>query len=165
MLINSLKGAMAMPSIRLLDASTIVHTVDAEDGSPLQALVALEWIIPVELVSASVYACLHCDKFVWFSSCVLFLMLNALSQWTSYIPKERKKMEKNLYSPAMNRDGAPIASKSHTHPSRSQTSRLLTSSLSLVYERRVNLLVLVCSLSSHRHSYICFICNSRFIDS
>jgi hypothetical protein len=64
MLINSLKGAMAMPSIRLLDASTIVHTVDAEDGSPLQALVALEWIIPVELVSASVYACLHCDKFV-----------------------------------------------------------------------------------------------------
>jgi hypothetical protein len=29
------------------------------------------------------------------------------------------------------RDGAPIASKSHTHPSHSQTSRLLTSSLSL----------------------------------
>ena len=28
-------------------------------------------------------------------------------------------------------DGAPIASKSHTHPSHSQTSRLLTSSLSL----------------------------------
>ena len=31
----------------------------------------------------------------------------------------------------LNRDGAPIASKSHTHPSHSQTSRLLTSSLSL----------------------------------
>ena len=28
-------------------------------------------------------------------------------------------------------DGSPIASKSHTHPSHSQTSRLLTSSLSL----------------------------------
>jgi hypothetical protein len=31
----------------------------------------------------------------------------------------------------LNLDGAPIASKSHTHPSYSQTSRLLTSSLSL----------------------------------
>ena len=31
----------------------------------------------------------------------------------------------------LNLDGAPIASKSHTHPSHSQTSRLLTSSLSL----------------------------------
>jgi hypothetical protein len=30
---------------------------------------------------------------------------------------------------------------------------------------RVNLLVLVCSLSSHRHSYIGFILSSRFIDS
>ena len=31
----------------------------------------------------------------------------------------------------LNLDGEPIASKSHTHPSQSQTSRLLTSSLSL----------------------------------
>jgi hypothetical protein len=31
----------------------------------------------------------------------------------------------------LNLDGAPIASKSHTHPSHSETSRLLTSSLSL----------------------------------
>jgi hypothetical protein len=31
----------------------------------------------------------------------------------------------------INLDGSPIASKSHTHPSHSQTSRLLTSSLSL----------------------------------
>ncbi len=31
----------------------------------------------------------------------------------------------------LNFDGAPIISKSHTHPSHSQTSRLLTSSLSL----------------------------------
>ena len=31
----------------------------------------------------------------------------------------------------LNIDGAPITSKSHTHPSHSQTSRLLTSSLSL----------------------------------
>jgi hypothetical protein len=34
-------------------------------------------------------------------------------------------------SVVLNLDGAPIASKSHTHPSHSQTSRLLTSSLSL----------------------------------
>ncbi len=31
----------------------------------------------------------------------------------------------------LNLDGSPIASKSHTHPSHSETSRLLTSSLSL----------------------------------
>jgi hypothetical protein len=31
----------------------------------------------------------------------------------------------------LNLDGAPITSKSHTHPSHSQTSCLLTSSLSL----------------------------------
>ena len=31
----------------------------------------------------------------------------------------------------LNLDGEPITSKSHTHPSHSQTSRLLTSSLSL----------------------------------
>ncbi len=31
----------------------------------------------------------------------------------------------------LNLDGSPIISKSHTHPSHSQTSRLLTSSLSL----------------------------------
>jgi hypothetical protein len=73
----------------------------------------------------------------------------------------------------LNLDGAPITSKSHTHPSHSQTSRLSTSSLSLgapvprptqcQYERRVNLLV--CSLPSHRHSYIGFIFSFRFIDS
>jgi hypothetical protein len=52
--------------------------------------------------------------------------------------------------------------ESHTHPSHSQTSRLLTSSLSLGVPvprptqcaRRVNLLV--CSLPLHRHSYIGF---------
>jgi hypothetical protein len=31
----------------------------------------------------------------------------------------------------LNLDGAPITSKSHTHPSHSETSRLLTSFLSL----------------------------------
>jgi len=63
----------------------------------------------------------------------------------------------------LNLDGDPITSKSHTHPSYSQSSRLLTSSLSLgvpvprvnpVYGRCVNSLALVSSLSSHRHSYI-----------
>jgi len=72
-------------------------------------------------------------------------------------------------------DGEPITSKSHTHPSDSQTSRLLTSSLSQfrcfsppinpVYVRRVNSLGLSFSLPSHRHSYIGLIFSSRFIDS
>jgi hypothetical protein len=67
----------------------------------------------------------------------------------------------------LNLDGAAITSKSHTHPSHSQTSRLLTScsTTNPVYVRRVNSLVLVCSLSSHRHSYIHLIFSSRFIDS
>ena len=74
----------------------------------------------------------------------------------------------------LNLDGAPITSKSHTHPSHSQTSRSFTSSLSLgcsssttnpVYARSVNSLILVCSLSSHRHSYIGLLFNSHFIDS
>ena len=34
-----------------------------------------------------------------------------------------------------------------------------------VYPRSVNSLLLVCSLSSHRHSYILFVFGSRFIDS
>ncbi len=46
----------------------------------------------------------------------------------------------------LNLEGAPITSKS-------------------VYTRRVNSLFLVCSLSSHRHSYIGLIFSSRFIDS
>ncbi len=71
----------------------------------------------------------------------------------------------------LNLDGTPIASNSHTHPSYSQTSRLLTffrcssSKTNPVYGRRVNSFVLVCSLSSHRHSYIPLIFGSRFIDS
>ena len=57
---------------------------------------------------------------------------------------------------SLNIDGTPISSESHTSPSHSQTSRLLTSSLSLgVPVPRVNLLVY--SLSLHRHSYIGFI--------
>jgi hypothetical protein len=47
----------------------------------------------------------------------------------------------------LNLDGTPITSKSHTHPSHSQTSRLLTLSL------------------SHRQSYIGLLFRSRFIDS
>ena len=71
----------------------------------------------------------------------------------------------------LNLDGAPIASKSHTHPSHSQTSRFVnlvfifrcsSSTTNPVCARRINFLV--CSLSLHRHSYIG--CHSfRFIDS
>jgi hypothetical protein len=70
-------------------------------------------------------------------------------------------------------DGTPITSKSHTHPSHSQTSRLLTSSLSLGVPvsrstqcmSHVDSSDLAFSLSSHRHSEIGFIFSSRFIDS
>jgi hypothetical protein len=75
----------------------------------------------------------------------------------------------------LNIDGSPITSRTHTHPSHSQTSRLLTSSLSQVrcsssptnpvYTRRVDSSTLVCSLPSHGHSYIGLVFTSRFIDS
>jgi hypothetical protein len=64
-------------------------------------------------------------------------------------------------------DGVPITSRTHTHPSHSQTSRLLTSSLSLgvPVPRATHSSPLVFSLSSHRHSYIGLVFNSLFIDS
>ena len=73
----------------------------------------------------------------------------------------------------LNIDGAPIASRSHTHPSHSQPSRLLTSSLSLgvpvphnpVYVRRVDPSALALSLSLHRHSYKSILFSSRLISS
>ena len=69
----------------------------------------------------------------------------------------------------LNIDDAPVASRSHTHPSHSQTSRLLTSSLSSspdhpVYVRRVVPSVLAFSLSPHRHSHISLLFNFRFIN-
>ena len=67
----------------------------------------------------------------------------------------------------LNLDGAPITSKSHTHPSHSQTSRLLTSSLSLgnpVCAMHVDSSSLGFSLSSHRQSYIGLVFTSRLID-
>jgi hypothetical protein len=74
----------------------------------------------------------------------------------------------------LNVDGSLITSKTHTHPSHSQTSRLLTSSLSLgvpvprenpEYSRCVDFSSLVFSLLSHRHSYIGLVFRSRFLDS
>ena len=78
----------------------------------------------------------------------------------------------------LNLDGAPITSKSHTHPSDGCICKLLgvfanfssinlvsifrcfSSTTNPVYARHVNSLVLVCSLSSHRHSYIHLIFSS-----
>ncbi len=71
----------------------------------------------------------------------------------------------------LNIDGAPIASRSHTHPSHSQTSRLLTSSLSLGvpvpratqslrYARRVDPSALALRLSSHGYSYVSLLFSS-----
>jgi hypothetical protein len=50
----------------------------------------------------------------------------------------------------LNIDGDRIGSKSHIHPSHSQTSRLLTSSQGSSD--------LIFSLSSHRHSYLGLVC-------
>jgi hypothetical protein len=70
----------------------------------------------------------------------------------------------------LNLDGAPIVSKSHTHPSHSQTSINLVSIFRCssppsnpVYARRVDPSALVFSLSSHRHSYTGLLFSSRFI--
>jgi hypothetical protein len=61
----------------------------------------------------------------------------------------------------INLDGESITSVSHTHSSHSQTSRLLTSSLS----SRVDPTDLVFSLSLHRYAYVGLLVRSRFIDS
>ena len=70
----------------------------------------------------------------------------------------------------LNIDGAPIVSRSHTHPSHSQTSRLLTSSLSLGVPVphttqciRIDPSALAFSLSLHRHLHIIILFSSRFV--
>ena len=73
----------------------------------------------------------------------------------------------------LNIDDVSITSRSHTHPSHSNLSsinlvsifRCSSSPCNLVYVRRVDFLVLVFSLSSHRHSYIGLLFTSlyRFI--
>ena len=76
----------------------------------------------------------------------------------------------------LNLDGASITSRTHTHPSHSQTSRLLVINLlsifrcssppsNPVYPSRVDPSVLVFSLSSQRHSYIGLLFLSHFIYS
>jgi hypothetical protein len=55
---------------------------------------------------------------------------------TTFAQQLKRKVDLTLAKVAafrinLNIDGTPIASKSHIHPSHSQTSRLLTSSLSL----------------------------------
>jgi hypothetical protein len=69
----------------------------------------------------------------------------------------------------LNIDDVSVSSRSQTHPSHSQTSRLLTSSMSLgpchpVYTMRVDPSLLAFSLSSHRHSSISLLFSFGFID-
>ncbi len=69
----------------------------------------------------------------------------------------------------LNLDGAPITSRTHTHPSHSQTNvvfifRCSSSTSNPVYVRRVDSSALVFSLSSHSHSYIGLVFSSHFID-
>jgi hypothetical protein len=58
-------------------------------------------------------------------------------KWSS--PSSRLQLYKSILTiyVNLNLDGTPITSKSHTHPSHSQTSLLLTSSLSLGETRKV----------------------------
>ena len=57
-------------------------------------------------------------------------------KWAAFLGKLKSKIGSSLAKPTvlrvnLNIDGAPITSRSHTHPSHSQESRLLASSLSL----------------------------------
>ena len=74
----------------------------------------------------------------------------------------------------LNINGTPIPSRSHTHPSHTQNSRLLSSSLSLdvpvvratqcIRDVQINpSTVLTFSLLLHWHPHICIPFNSRFI--
>ena len=63
---------------------------------------------------------------LWFHNKHFFLFSSQLKSKIGNILKKDEVLRINL-----NIDGAPAASRSHTHPSHSQTSRLLTSSLSL----------------------------------
>ncbi len=79
----------------------------------------------------------------------------------------------------LNIDGSPLTSRTHTHPSYSQTSRSLTSSLSLgvpvpwstqcmwdmSHILQLYPSTLSFSLLSHRHSYKSLLFRSRFIFS
>ena len=71
-----------------------------------------------------------------------------------------------------NLDGVPITSRSYTHPSHSQVSRLLTSSLSLgvpvpcttecIRDMQIPQIQFF-RLSSHRNPYIVFVCIFRWV--
>ncbi len=74
----------------------------------------------------------------------------------------------------LNLNGEPITSKSHTHPSHSQTYssinlvfvfRCSSSTTNSVSVRRVDFSFVVFSSSSHRLSYISLLFDSVFIDS
>jgi hypothetical protein len=93
-------------------------------------------------------------------------------RWTAFASHLRDRVDLTLAKTTslhinLNIDGSPITSRTHTHPSHSQTSRLLTSSLSLgvPVPRHVDSSDLGFSLSSHRHSYIGLVFSSLFIDS
>jgi hypothetical protein len=65
-----------------------------------------------------------CNLPVTSSTSAARLSLSSSREKLAWLSLKREPINLNL-------DGAPITSKSHTHPSHSQTSRLLTSSLSL----------------------------------
>jgi hypothetical protein len=54
-----------------------------------------------------------------------------IGKLTNFVKVVRTLVKTPTLRVNLNLDGTPITSKTHTHPSHSQTSRLLTSSLSL----------------------------------
>ncbi len=74
----------------------------------------------------------HTDPHSYVFSLDLDFSIHNKQPWTLISIKIHLTLTKDEASRVhLNLDGAPITSKSHTHPSHSQTSRLLTSSLSL----------------------------------
>jgi hypothetical protein len=66
-------------------------------------------------------------SYLWLS--LYRFIINMRSLW--YLKQKSAPSPRPQLGVNLNIDGAPITSRTHTHPSHSQTSRLLTSSLSL----------------------------------
>jgi hypothetical protein len=139
------------------------------------------------------------DQYVWSSTlwtCSSFIFTDSSGNWplfcrfrsSSYViqpvplPHFKSKVGHLLTKTVAlrinwNIDGSSISSRSHTHPSHSQTSRHLTRDLVSLfrcsspphnpvsrYVRRVDPSTLALSLSSHRHSYTSILFTSHFLE-
>jgi hypothetical protein len=103
--------------------------------------VAIPWSLDQDSVHSEIVRLLflqvhrETDRFFAFSGVQVPQPTSGLVRHTAFSSQIKDKVDNLVKAAALrinlNIDGTPIASKSHTHPSHSQTSRLLTSSLSL----------------------------------